>query len=122
MLEYTQRLRDHSRATFATTDKSSGRRLHDEILKGGAKAAGRNTGRIEAGAWADLLALDGDAIDLEGRVGDTVLDCFIFAGDDGLVRDVWAAGRHVVQDGAHVERDQISKQYRQVLVELGDVI
>ena len=38
-LEYSQRLRDKSRASLATEDKSTARRIFDEILKGGAKAA-----------------------------------------------------------------------------------
>ena len=34
--------------------------------------------------------------------GDEILDAYIFAGDDRMVRDVWSAGRHVVRDGKHV--------------------
>jgi formimidoylglutamate deiminase len=122
MLDYSQRLRDHSRAALAQPYKSTGRRLFDAILAGGAQAAGRETGRIEPGAWADLLALDGDAVNLCGRAGDTILDCFIFAGDDRLVKDVWSAGRHVVRDGAHIARDAISKHYCETMAELGAVM
>jgi formimidoylglutamate deiminase len=110
-LEYSQRLRDRSRAALATAGKSTGRVLFEGAVAGGAQAAGRDSGAIAAGRLADLLALDGDAVDLVGRVGDAVLDCWIFAGDDRMVRDVWAAGRHVVREGRHIRREAITRAY-----------
>ncbi len=110
-LEHSQRLRDHARATLATLEKSTGRRLFDAAVSGGAQAAARDTGRIAPGAWADLLALDAAAVDLANRSGDTILDSFIFAGSDTMVRDVWSAGRHLVQDGRHVAHDAITQAY-----------
>ena len=114
-LDYSQRLRDHSRAALATTDYSSGRRIYDEIVRGGAQAAARQSGRIEAGQWADLLALDTQHPDLEGLNGDTLLDAFIFAGDDRMVSEVWSAGRHQVIEGQHIHRDAIVQRYRKVI-------
>lgn len=110
-LEYSQRLRDQRRAVFATKDRSTARRLLEEILQGGAQAAGRNCGAIESGRWADLLALDASHVDFEGAAGDTVLDTYVFAGDDRLVADVWSAGRHLVQQGHHVSRASIVDGY-----------
>lgn len=121
-LEYSQRLRDKSRAALATPEKSTGRRLYDAVAKGGARAAARDSGRIEVGALADLMALDGSAVDLIGRKGDTILDTYIFAGDDRLVRDVWSAGRHVVTDGRHVAHDAITNRYRKVMEQLREVV
>ncbi|RBI77572.1 formimidoylglutamate deiminase [Roseovarius sp. TE539] len=121
-LEYSQRLRDGSRAALATADRSTGRRIFDAVCEGGAIAAGRETGVIAAGLQADLLALDSDHMDLEGRRDDTALDCWIFAGDDSLVRDVWAAGRHMVRDGAHIHRDTILRRYREAMKPLRDAL
>jgi len=121
-LDYSQRLRDHSRAALATSDKSTGRRLLDEICLGGAQAAGRQTGCIAEGSWADLMALDNEHVDLEGKTGDVLLDAYIFAGDDRMVCDVWAAGRHMVQSGQHVHRDSIVQNYRKTMSDLGDSI
>ncbi|MEZ5790431.1 MAG: amidohydrolase family protein [Nitratireductor sp.] len=121
-LDHSQRLRDHSRAALASVDKSTGRRLLDAINLGGSIAAGRNCGAIAPGKLADLVALDDSAIDLEGRKGDTILDCFVFAGKDSLVSDVWSAGRHVVSGGMHREREAIVADYRKVMRELGDAI
>ncbi|QPM91660.1 formimidoylglutamate deiminase [Pseudooceanicola algae] len=111
-LEYSQRLRDLCRASVATPTQSTGRVLYDAALRGGAQAAGRTSGVIETGAFADLLALDGEAIDLEGRRGDALLDAWIFAGSDAMVTDLWSAGRHIVQDGRHHRGDVIRARYR----------
>ncbi|MEP2029787.1 MAG: formimidoylglutamate deiminase [Paracoccaceae bacterium] len=121
-LEYSQRLRDHSRAALATPEKSTGRRLFDEICTGGALAAGRKTGAIKRGNWADLVTLDANDPNLLGRTGDTILDSYIFASDDHLVKEVWSAGRHVVKSGQHVRRDEIVAGYRRVIAQLGDSI
>lgn len=121
-LEYSQRLRDRSRAALATSEQSTGRRIFSEITQGGAQAAGRGTGNIAVGEWADLMALDGNAVDLEGREGDAILDSFIFAGDDSMVNDVWAAGRHLVKDGKHLLHDDISARYRATIAQLRDTI
>ena len=118
MLEYSQRLAGKSRAMFATADKSTGRVLFEGALQGGAQAAGRQSGGIRVGDWADLLALDMAAVDLEGRQGDDILDALIFAGDDRMVRDVWSAGRHLVTEGRHVARDAIEAGYRRVMTSL----
>lgn len=117
-LDYSQRLRDHSRAALASAKLSTGRKLFDEIVRGGAQAAGRTTGRIEAGQWADLMALDAQHPDLEDVTGDTLLDTFIFAGDDRMVREVWSAGRHCVSAGEHKAREIITQQYRGVMKKL----
>jgi formimidoylglutamate deiminase len=121
-LEYSQRLRDRSRAVLATTDKSTGRRLFDAVLAGGAAAAGRETGDIRPGLYADLVALDAGHVDLAGLRGDAILDTFVFAGDDLMVRDVWSAGRHMVREGRHIARDGIAAAYRAALRDLRETL
>ena len=111
-LETSQRLRDRSRAALATPTLSTGRRLFQAACEGGAQAAGRDSGRIEAGAWADLLALDAEHPDLAGLEGDTVLDAFAFAGGREMVADLWSAGRHLVAQGRHRDREAITARYR----------
>lgn len=121
-LEYSQRLRDRSRAALATRDRSTGRRLFEAATQGGARAAARECGAIAEGVLADLMALDGRSVNLDGRQGDLALDSFIFAGDDSMVCDVWSAGRHVVRNGRHVEREHIVQAYRSVLHELREAM
>jgi formimidoylglutamate deiminase len=111
-LDTTQRLRDHSRAALAQPGRSTGRVLIEGAARGGAQAAGRAAGAIAPGLWADLLALDTGAVDLEGLAGDRLLDAFVFAGGDGAVAEVWSAGRHVVRGGRHIAREGIEATYR----------
>lgn len=117
-LEYTQRLRDGSRSAMATSTASTGRHILDAMIAGGAQAAGRHTGQIASGYWADLMALDTQSVTLAGRTKDQLIDSFIFAGDDHLVRDVWSAGRHLVSGGRHIEHNKISSNYRTALASL----
>ncbi len=121
-LETTQRLRDHSRAALATVELSTGRRLWEAACRGGAQAAGRAAGAIAPGLWADLVALDAGHVDLEGLQGDTLVDAFVACGDSRMVTDVWAAGRHRVRDGRHVERERIERAYRAAVRELRDAL
>ncbi|QYK42165.1 MAG: formimidoylglutamate deiminase [Paracoccaceae bacterium] len=110
-LDYSQRLRDRSRAALATAGESTGRVLYQGAARGGAQAAGRDAGVIAKGKLADLLALDGAGPDLAGRRGDVVLDSYVFAGDDRLVSDVWSAGRHLVSGGRHARHAAITRAY-----------
>lgn len=121
-LDYSQRLRDKSRAALAEPLRSTGRRLFDAALVGGAQSAGRKTGAIAPGMCADLMALDAEHPDLFGRSGDMILDTWIFAGDDRMVRDVWSAGRHMVHEGRHLRRDAIVAAYRKATADLAEAI
>lgn len=117
-LEYSQRLEARRRCVLAPPGGSTGRALYDAALAGGAQALGRASGALAPGLWADMLALDADALALAGMTGDTVLDAWIFAGGDGLVRDVWSAGRAVVRDGRHVAREAVERRFRAVMADL----
>jgi formimidoylglutamate deiminase len=117
-LEYAQRLRDRARAVLAGPARSTGRTLYERACAGGAQALGRDAGAIRPGAWADLVALDGQALAVAGLDRDALLDAWIFAGDDRLVRDVWSAGRHVVRGGRHIARDRVEARYRTALARL----
>lgn len=111
-LDYSQRLRDRSRAALATSDHSTGRVLFDASTVGGAQAAGRRSGTIAAGHWADLMGLARDNAWLAGRKDDMLLDTAIFGGHGSdCITDVWSAGRHMVQEGRHIKRDAITHRY-----------
>jgi formimidoylglutamate deiminase len=118
-LEYSQRLRDLSRASLATQGRSTGRVLYEAAIKGGAQAGARHSGAIEAGAWADLVGLDDDNQWLCNRQGDALLDSLIFGGGgQACVRDVWSAGRHVVKEGRHFRRDAIINSFTATMRQL----
>ena len=122
-LEYSQRLRDRSRAALATAGRSTGRVLLEAAAKGGAQAGGRNSGVIAPGMVADILGL---ALDNEwgaGRQGDMALDTLVFGGHgQQCIRDLWSAGRHVVKEGRHVTRARISSAFIATMAELEQAI
>ena len=98
--------------------QSAGRVLYDGALAGGARALGRDTGAIAEGRFADLVAIDPPAIPSSDP--DTLLDAWLFCGSDAEVREVWAAGRHVVSGGRHRDRGAIDGRYRATLAAIGD--
>lgn len=122
LLEYGQRLQGRGRAMLAPAGGSTGRALFQAAVQGGAQAAGRASGAIRVGDWADLLQLDTGAVDLAGRQGDGLLDAWIFAGDDRMVTDVWSAGRHIVTGGRHVARGAVEARYRAVTARLAGLL
>jgi formimidoylglutamate deiminase len=121
LLEYSQRLGHRARAVMAD-DRSTGRLLWDHAARGGAQAAGRGRGVIAVGEWADLLALDTNDLRLEGLTGDRLLDALIFAGRDGLVSDLWSAGRHIVRGGHHIAREAVAHRFRATMRRLRDAL
>ena len=114
-LEYSQRLRDRGRAMFANPERSTGRVLFDAALNGGARALQRQCGALAVGNYADMLVLDTNDVNLCAVSDDTLLDAWLFAAGDNPITDVWAAGRHVVKDAQHIDRERILARYRQVL-------
>lgn len=117
-LEYGQRLRDRKRNRLGPAGSSTGRYLFDAAVAGGAQALARASGAIAVGQDADIVVLDGDHPVLAGRRGDAILDALVFAGGDGLVRDVIAGGRHVVSEGRHIHRDTLRARFSDVMVRL----
>ncbi len=118
-LEYGQRLATLSRNVAAPGQGgSTGARLLDDALAGGAQALGRACGAIAEGCSADLVVLDPDHPALYGRVGEAIVDSWIFASSEPLARRVMAAGKWVVEDGRHIAEDAITKAFRRAVDEL----
>jgi len=111
--EYSQRLRDRLRVVLAEPGQSAGRRLYGKALQGGAQALGRESGAIEAGKWADLVAVESGPF--AALSGDAALDAWMFSSGNAAVTDLWSAGRHSVRQGRHVARDPIAARYRAAL-------
>lgn len=122
-LDYSQRLRDLSRAAMATPDRSTGQVLFDAVTQAGAQAAGRRSGQIAEGHLADLIAVSTDNAFLCNRTGSAALDSLIFTGRGrSCITDVWSAGRHMVQNGQHVHRERIEARFVEVTKQLGQEI
>ena len=114
MLEYSQRLSRRGRALMADAQRSTGRALFDNALRGGGQASGVEGG-LSVGRSADIVSLDAGRAAFADRDGDAILDSWIFAAPTGSVPSVWRAGRQVVKDGRHLARDAVEARYRQAL-------
>lgn len=116
LMEYAQRLSRRSRNLLAgTAGLSTGRALHDGARAGGATALGAGPSELAPGAWADIVTLDADAPAFIARVGDAVLDSWIFAAGRPAVDAVWCCGRRVVSGGRHHARDTVAGRFRRIL-------
>ena len=111
-LEYSQRLRDVARNVMVVGEGSVGDTIYTGAAKGGAQALGRGAGEIAVGELVDVVAIDSAAPSMCALRQDQILDGLVFAAKDDVVTDVWSAGRHAVQSGRHVKRDDIVAAYK----------
>ena len=109
MLEYGQRLVHRQRNVLGDPTRSTGRRLFELALAGGAQASGRPIGALSPGKRADFVVLDANGLREDG-----VLDGWLFSADNAAIKSVYCGGVPVVQNGRHVARDAIARRYRQV--------
>jgi formimidoylglutamate deiminase len=118
-LEYGQRLRDRRRNRLASgPGKSVGRSLFDAALKGGAQALGQPLGGIAVGNTASFVVLDGADPYIAAANDDQLLDRWLFALGDRVVRDVMVAGRWRIWDRGHAKDAEIDCAFGAVLAKL----
>lgn len=119
LLEYGQRLSKHQRAILTQQDcKSVGQFLYSKACQDGADAIAQNVGVIEIGKRADLVVLDAEKPSLYCKQDSFVLDAAIFASSQLPVKDVFVAGRRIVEAGFHPDEEAASKEYKKVLMRL----
>jgi formimidoylglutamate deiminase len=119
LLEYFQRVATRRRNIAASERSPSvGTTLWLEAAAGGGQALGRRMGAIAPGMRADLVVLDEENLDVEGRRGDALANALVFSGATGLVRDVMVAGRWVVQEKRHPKAARAASAYKQALKQL----
>lgn len=106
-LEYIRRLQTRTRNVTS--------RLFDRAIAGGAQALGRNTGAIAPGRLSDLVVLDVEHPALIGRNGDSMIDAWLFSGNDTPVRHVMVAGRWVVRDGVHRAQQETTAAFNRTM-------
>jgi len=113
VLEYSQRLWLGRRSVLAShIHASPGERLYVEAASGGARALGIDAGRIAAGCRADLVVLDPQHPALWNKAPTRVLDAWIFAGDNGCVRDVMVGGAWRIRQRRHDGEDDLARRFR----------
>ena len=108
-LEYGQRLTTRHRNIAVNEGSTS---VGETLLRGVFASARQSTGQAREG---DFVVLDTDAAIFAGVREDDAIDRWIFSGNRNAVREVHVAGRRVVAEGRHPDRDSVSARYRRTL-------
>jgi cytosine/adenosine deaminase-related metal-dependent hydrolase len=87
--------------------------MFDAALAGGSQALGGLPARIAPGSAASFVSLDPSHPTLAGKIGDAILDAWIFARAN--VDCVWVGGQKLVENGRHVKREAIAERFRRVI-------
>jgi len=117
--EYGQRLLSGKRNVLVSEQhRHTGRNLLEGIWHGGALACGRKIGKIKSGYRADFVVLDGSNPRLYSRCEDELLDSWIFSGSDNLVKHVYVGGKHVIDNGRHLNEETIAQNFRSTIDQL----
>ena len=119
LLEYGQRLKNHSRnVATSKNDIHTGSYLYHENLSGGAQASGFNNGSLEVGKRADIIVLDKSSPLLVGTPERNIIDRFIFNGNVNPIKHVMVAGKMVISDYHHPLGDQITAEFTATMIRL----
>ena len=114
-LEYGQRLAEQKRSRALLGPGSTGEALVGAVATSAAAATGQAVGQLAEGMAADLLVLDPAAPSLAAARPHDLLDRWIFSGNRPLLRTVVVAGRRVVEDGRHPQREATAAAYAATL-------
>ncbi|WP_312242009.1 formimidoylglutamate deiminase [Pantoea sp.] len=117
-LEYGQRLRDRRRNRIVSPQQPSvGDLLWREAARGGAQACGIRSGELAVGQRADWLVLAEDAW-LNSVDDSALLNRWLFAGRRDGIRDVYVAGKAVIQQGRHAQQEICAERFIQAMAAL----
>ncbi len=102
----------------APSESSTGTRLFEAALAGGAQALGLGPSGLVAGARTNFVVLDAAHPDLAQADDARLLDTWIFSTGRRAILKVVAGGRTVVENGRHLDRDRIDARYGAALAKL----
>lgn len=118
-LEYGQRLASQSRNVASLQEPHVGRELFSRALAGGAQATGQAPTGLQAGAWADCVALDDNDPMLVGHDDGSLLDALVFSGYRLPIERVMVHGDWCVIEGDHVNQNDYRSAYAATLERIG---
>ena len=108
-LEYGQRLRDQQRnRLYRASQNSVGDNLYVQALSGGNQSCGVKLGLAE-GCRADFMVLDQTHPFIGASNDQDIINRWLFACNENLIKDVFVAGKQVIKDGHH-EMEEVSRQ------------
>ena len=117
LVEYHERLNRLKRVVI--TDVVDDRRdvappLLRMATRAGARAIGIDAGRIEAGALADLVAIDLRHPSLAGWTPETLGAMIALSATPDVVCDAWIGGARRLEDRTHPLADEVTAAFRRV--------
>jgi formimidoylglutamate deiminase len=124
LLEYSQRLTRRVRCVAADPrngEPSTAARLFNQVLAGGAAAAGFEHWGLQVGARADLLVVDTQAPALLGVPDSHVLDALMFSSPVRPFRDVLAGGRWVTREHRNADGARIGERFADAMRQIRPV-
>lgn len=122
VLEYGQRLRDQQRNRLYRGHQTSiGDNLFTQALYGGNQSCGVSLG-LTTGCRADFMVLDESHPFIGASDAKDVLNRWLFACSDNVIKDVFVAGKAVIQDGRHAldvtSRTEFARVIKQVIYDV----
>lgn len=117
LIEYHERLLRLRRAVI-TVERGDRRLVAPPLLRmatvSGARALALDAGRIEAGALADLVAVDLDHASLAGWTEETLAPTLVLSATPDVVSDVWVGGVRRLTDRRHEAGADVMAAFRAV--------
>ena len=114
-LEYHLRLQQTARNVLAPRDDSNSsalaRRLFDCATINGAASIGFNGGQFVPGAPADFFTVDLDDPSIAGSSPEDLLANIVFSLSRTAVRDVFVAGKQLIENGRHRDQVEIIRKF-----------
>ncbi|MCW4628658.1 hypothetical protein [Marinomonas rhodophyticola] len=113
--EYGQRLRDQQRNRLYRADQTSvGDNLYQQALLGGNQACGVSLG-LSQGNRADFMVLDESHPFIAASEAKDLLNRWLFATNENLVKNVFVAGKHTIKDFHHQQEESSRLAFTQVI-------
>jgi formimidoylglutamate deiminase len=116
--EYSQRLNDLQRnRLYGKSNTNVGEYLLHQAQIGGNQALQVNNGLV-VGQRADFLVLDGSHPMLAWRDNRDIINSWIFASNDNIVKDVFVAGEPIIENFHHPEEERCRVEFSKVMKNL----
>lgn len=117
-LEYGQRLRDQQRnRLYGQQQNHVGDFLFHQARLGGNQASHSKLG-LAVGHRADFIVLDHKNPFIAASKTDDIINRWLFACNDNLIRHVYVAGKPIIIDFRHKQEEQASTEFTDVLKRL----
>jgi len=114
-LEYSQRLRDQQRnRLYQATQNHVGDHLFQQALLGGNQACDVALG-LAVGHRADFMVLDSKHPFIGASENKDLLNRWIFSCNENLIKDVFVAGRQIIQNFHHEHEESSREAFMRVI-------